>query len=120
MAVETLGEALAYGWRITARCAWGKQREGLQSKESASTGRARPRDAGVDARPRLSALVAGIAVALSALRLAAGEVDLFDADERQCGERAGAGGGEADDEEVAAEAMMRNKTNDAANLSDLR
>ena len=32
MAVETLGEALAYGWRITARCAWGKQREGLQSK----------------------------------------------------------------------------------------
>ena len=32
MAVETLGEALSYGWRITARCAWGKQREGLQSK----------------------------------------------------------------------------------------
>ncbi len=33
MAVETLGEAFAYGWRITARCAWGKQREGLQSKK---------------------------------------------------------------------------------------
>jgi hypothetical protein len=32
MAVETLGEALAYGWRISALCAWGKQREGLQSK----------------------------------------------------------------------------------------
>jgi len=32
MAVETLGEALAYGWRITARCVWGKQGEGLQSK----------------------------------------------------------------------------------------
>ena len=31
MAVETLGEAFAYGWRITARCAWGKAREGLQS-----------------------------------------------------------------------------------------
>ena len=28
-----VGEALAYGWRITARCAWGKQREGLQSKK---------------------------------------------------------------------------------------
>jgi hypothetical protein len=31
MTVETLGEALSYGWRITARCAWGKAREGLQS-----------------------------------------------------------------------------------------
>ena len=27
MAVETLGKALSYGWRVTARCAWGKQRE---------------------------------------------------------------------------------------------
>jgi hypothetical protein len=25
MAVETLGEALSYGWRVTARCAAGKQ-----------------------------------------------------------------------------------------------
>jgi hypothetical protein len=32
MAVETLGEALSYGWRVTARCAWGKHREGLKSK----------------------------------------------------------------------------------------
>jgi hypothetical protein len=31
MSVETLGEALSYGWRITARCAWGKQREGLKT-----------------------------------------------------------------------------------------
>jgi hypothetical protein len=30
-----LGEALSYGWRITARCAWGKQREGLKSAEDA-------------------------------------------------------------------------------------
>jgi hypothetical protein len=25
MAIETLGEALSYGWRVTARCAAGKQ-----------------------------------------------------------------------------------------------
>jgi hypothetical protein len=31
MVVETLGDALAAGWRITARCAWGK-REGMKSK----------------------------------------------------------------------------------------
>ena len=31
MTVETLGEALAYGWRVTARCAWGK-RDGLKTK----------------------------------------------------------------------------------------
>ena len=30
MAVETLGEAWQLGWRITARCAWGK-REGMKS-----------------------------------------------------------------------------------------
>ena len=29
-AVETLGEAWQLGWRITARCAWGK-REGMKS-----------------------------------------------------------------------------------------
>ena len=33
MSVETLGEALSYGWRITARCAWGKQREGLKTRK---------------------------------------------------------------------------------------
>jgi hypothetical protein len=38
MSVETLGEALSYGWRITARCAWGKQREGLQSKKECRYG----------------------------------------------------------------------------------
>jgi hypothetical protein len=31
MVVETLGDAFAAGWRITARCAWGK-REGMKSK----------------------------------------------------------------------------------------
>jgi hypothetical protein len=30
MAVETIGEALAFGWRIRVRCAWGK-REGMKS-----------------------------------------------------------------------------------------
>jgi hypothetical protein len=25
MAIETLGEALDLGWRLTARCAWGKR-----------------------------------------------------------------------------------------------
>jgi hypothetical protein len=59
----------------------------------------------VDARPRLPALVAGIAVAVPALRIKAGEVDLFDADERECGEPAGAGGGDADDEEIAKKAV---------------
>jgi hypothetical protein len=88
MAVETLGEALAYGWRITARCAWGKQR-GIAIKKRV-----------------LPALVAGIAAALPALRLAAGEADLFDADERERGARARAGGGEADDEEIGVEAIM--------------
>jgi hypothetical protein len=28
--VETLGEALSLGWRVTARCAWGN-REGMKS-----------------------------------------------------------------------------------------
>jgi hypothetical protein len=31
MVVETLGDAFAAGWRITARCAWGK-REGMKTK----------------------------------------------------------------------------------------
>jgi hypothetical protein len=31
MAVETLRDALAAGWRITARCAWGK-REAMKTK----------------------------------------------------------------------------------------
>jgi hypothetical protein len=30
MTVETLGEALSYGWRVTARCAHGK-RDGMKS-----------------------------------------------------------------------------------------
>ena len=30
MAIETLGEALSYGWRVTARCAHGK-RDGMKS-----------------------------------------------------------------------------------------
>jgi hypothetical protein len=31
MSAETLGDAFAAGWRITARCAWGK-REGMKSR----------------------------------------------------------------------------------------
>jgi hypothetical protein len=31
MVVETLGDAFAAGWRLTARCAWGK-REGIKTK----------------------------------------------------------------------------------------
>jgi hypothetical protein len=31
MVVETLGDAFAAGWRITARCAWGK-REGMKTR----------------------------------------------------------------------------------------
>jgi hypothetical protein len=31
MVVETLGDAFAAGWRITARCAWGK-RDGMKSR----------------------------------------------------------------------------------------
>jgi hypothetical protein len=30
MTVETIGEALQFGWRVTARCAWGK-REAMKS-----------------------------------------------------------------------------------------
>jgi hypothetical protein len=30
MALETLGEAYSYGWRVTARCAHGK-RDGMKS-----------------------------------------------------------------------------------------
>ena len=30
MAIETLGEAWFYGWRVTARCAYGK-RDGMKS-----------------------------------------------------------------------------------------
>jgi hypothetical protein len=30
MTVETLGDALSYGWRIRVRCAWGK-REAMKS-----------------------------------------------------------------------------------------
>lgn len=31
MAIETLGEAFSLGWRLTARCAWGK-RDGMKSR----------------------------------------------------------------------------------------
>jgi hypothetical protein len=31
MVVETLGDAFAAGWRLKARCAWGK-REGMKTK----------------------------------------------------------------------------------------
>jgi hypothetical protein len=30
MAVETLGEAFSFGWRVTVRCAWGP-RDGMKS-----------------------------------------------------------------------------------------
>jgi hypothetical protein len=43
---------------------------------------------------------------VSALRLAAGEVGVFGADERQCGERASKGGGEANDKKIAAGPLM--------------
>jgi DNA-directed RNA polymerase subunit RPC12/RpoP len=33
MAVENLGEALGAGWRITARCAWGKQEAMVRTRE---------------------------------------------------------------------------------------
>ena len=29
--VETISEAWQLGWRVTARCDWGKRREGLKS-----------------------------------------------------------------------------------------
>jgi len=38
MAIETLGEALSHGWRITVRCAWGK-REGMKSIRECVYGR---------------------------------------------------------------------------------
>ena len=60
----------------------------------------------MDPRPRLPALRAGIAVALSALRLAAGDVDLFAADERQCGERASGTFDETDDKKIATQTVM--------------
>jgi hypothetical protein len=37
MVVETLGDALAAGWRITARCAWGKRDAGKSRRECVYT-----------------------------------------------------------------------------------
>jgi hypothetical protein len=37
MVVETLGDALAAGWRITARCAWGKRDAGKSRRECTYT-----------------------------------------------------------------------------------
>ena len=36
MAIETLGEAWFYGWRVTARCAYGK-RDGMKSIRECKT-----------------------------------------------------------------------------------
>jgi hypothetical protein len=33
MAMETLGDAIAAGWRITVRCAWGKRDGGKSRRE---------------------------------------------------------------------------------------
>jgi hypothetical protein len=33
MAIETLGEAFELGWRVTARCAWGREDNRKSSRE---------------------------------------------------------------------------------------
>ena len=40
MVEETLGDAFAAGWRITARCVWGK-REGMKSRRECQYTRTR-------------------------------------------------------------------------------
>jgi hypothetical protein len=85
MAVETLGEAYSYGWRVTARCGaaqagWHAPAQGMRLP-----GRARPENFGVDARPSLSPLAAGDAVALPDVRLARGCAALYRPDRRNGG-----------------------------------
>jgi hypothetical protein len=50
MAIETIGEAWQLGWRITARCAWGK-RDGMKSVRPCVYSY----DLGVDTRRTVSA-----------------------------------------------------------------
>src|SRR3954468_5113802 len=76
MAVETLGEAYSYGWRVTARCAHGK-RDGMKSIKGVRVSRrTRHGDAGMDTRAKLSALAPGNAAAMPDVRLARRATDL--------------------------------------------
>jgi hypothetical protein len=82
----------------------GQAARGLAVEEGVPLpGRARPRDAGVDPRPLVSPLLARVAAALPALRLARSAVDLLAADQRQRGERSGARCDEGDDQEISAD-----------------
>ena len=71
MVVETLGDAFAAGWRITARCACGK-REGMKSRrECQYTRELEPRNAGLDLRAELPAVELGWTADVPALSVTA-------------------------------------------------
>ena len=76
--IETLSEALSYGWRVTARCAHGK-RDGMKSIKERLSCRARHGDAGMDTREKLPALAPGNAAAMPDVRLARRATDLHGA-----------------------------------------
>jgi hypothetical protein len=65
--LETLGDAWAAGWRITARCAWGK-REGMKTRrECHYTRELDLEDLGVDAGAELPAFQLGRSLDVLAL-----------------------------------------------------
>jgi hypothetical protein len=82
MAVETIGEALSYGWRVTARCAAGKQDGMHRHEECVYRAELDMANAGVDARARLPVVAAGKPLALSALRIARRAAHLHGAEQR--------------------------------------
>jgi hypothetical protein len=76
MAIETLGEALSYGWRVTARCACGK-RDGMKSvKECVYRAELDMETLVWTAREKLLAFTPGNAAAMPDVRLARRAPDL--------------------------------------------
>jgi hypothetical protein len=77
MVVETLGDAFAAGWRITARCAWGK-REGMKSRRECQYTRELDLETlvCVDARLKLSVVGSGWPAHVPTLPIASGGRDV--------------------------------------------
>ena len=69
MPVETLGEALSYGWRITARCAAASRGYEAASRMPLS-GRIEHGNTCLDAKQRVPAVTSGNPIALPEVRIA--------------------------------------------------
>lgn len=84
MSVETLGGALSYGWRVTARCAAGKQ-DGMHRHKECTYRTELDMETLVWPRQGLPAIAAGSASAVPHVRVArCGAVDYDPEGEAKC------------------------------------